>query len=149
MDRRNTSEATRHDTGFTLIELLIVIVILGVLATVTVFAARGVTTKGQTSACSTDKTTIQTATESYFAQYGSGTGVATGAYAAGYGYAGSTAQVAVAAPAGVAWVAGASPRDTLMNAGLLRSVPTNFFVLANGQLVISNAGCGTIGTNIG
>ncbi|MTA14881.1 MAG: prepilin-type N-terminal cleavage/methylation domain-containing protein, partial [Actinobacteria bacterium] len=41
----------KKDTGFTLVELLIVIVILGILATVTVFAVRGITDQGQTSAC--------------------------------------------------------------------------------------------------
>ena len=35
-----------QDKGFTLVELLIVIVILGILATVTVFAVRGITDPG-------------------------------------------------------------------------------------------------------
>ena len=39
-----------QDKGFTLVELLIVIVILGILATVTVFAVRGITDKGQENA---------------------------------------------------------------------------------------------------
>ena len=38
----------KQDKGFTLVELLIVIVILGILATVTVFAVRGITDQGQT-----------------------------------------------------------------------------------------------------
>ena len=63
----------RKDKGFTLVELLIVIVILGILATVTVFAVRGITDKGQTNACATDKVTLQTAVETYFAQYGGST----------------------------------------------------------------------------
>ena len=41
----------KKDKGFTLVELLIVIVILGILATITVFAVRGITDQGQTSAC--------------------------------------------------------------------------------------------------
>jgi prepilin-type N-terminal cleavage/methylation domain-containing protein len=41
----------KQDKGFTLVELLIVIVILGILATVTVFAVRGITDQGQNSAC--------------------------------------------------------------------------------------------------
>ncbi len=41
----------KQDKGFTLVELLIVIVILGILATVTVFAVRGITDQGQDSAC--------------------------------------------------------------------------------------------------
>jgi prepilin-type N-terminal cleavage/methylation domain-containing protein len=36
----------KQDKGFTLVELLIVIVILGILATVTVFAVRGITDQG-------------------------------------------------------------------------------------------------------
>ncbi len=60
----------KKDKGFTLVELLIVIVILGILATVTVFAVRGITDKGQTSACQADKKTLETATEAYFAQNG-------------------------------------------------------------------------------
>ena len=60
----------KQDKGFTLVELLIVIVILGILATVTVFAVRGITDQGQTSACNADKKTIQTAVEAYYAQNG-------------------------------------------------------------------------------
>jgi prepilin-type N-terminal cleavage/methylation domain-containing protein len=37
----------KQDKGFTLVELLIVIVILGILATVTVFAVRGITDQGR------------------------------------------------------------------------------------------------------
>ena len=39
-----TIEDTRHDKGFSLVELLIVIVILGILATVVVFAVTGIST---------------------------------------------------------------------------------------------------------
>jgi prepilin-type N-terminal cleavage/methylation domain-containing protein len=58
-------EDTQHDKGFSLVELLIVIVILGILATVTVFAVTGITNKGKTSACQSDVKTIQTAEEAY------------------------------------------------------------------------------------
>jgi general secretion pathway protein G len=47
-----------QDKGFTLVELLIVIVILGILATVTVFAVRGITDKGQENACSVELRTL-------------------------------------------------------------------------------------------
>ena len=60
----------KQDKGFTLVELLIVIVILGILATVTVFAVRGITDQGQKSACDADKQTMETAIEAYFAQNG-------------------------------------------------------------------------------
>jgi prepilin-type N-terminal cleavage/methylation domain-containing protein len=60
----------KNDEGFTLIELLIVIVILGILATVVVFAVGGITTRGKESACDADRNTIEVAIEAYNAQYG-------------------------------------------------------------------------------
>ena len=62
----------KQDEGFTLIELLIVIVILGILATVVVFSVRGITDQGQDSACAADAKTVEVALEAYYAQYGSG-----------------------------------------------------------------------------
>lgn len=61
---------SKQDKGFTLVELLIVIVILGILATVTVFAVTGITNKGKTSACQSDAKTLQTAEEAYSANTG-------------------------------------------------------------------------------
>ena len=58
----------KQDEGFTLIELLIVIVILGILATVVVFAVGGITDRGQDSACDTDRATLEVAVEAYFAK---------------------------------------------------------------------------------
>jgi general secretion pathway protein G len=60
----------KQDEGFTLIELLIVIVILGILATVVVFSVRGITDQGQDSACAADAKTLEVAVEAYYAQYG-------------------------------------------------------------------------------
>ena len=63
----------KQDKGFTLVELLIVIVILGILATVTVFAVRGITDQGNDSACAADLKTNEVAIETYYAQFGTGT----------------------------------------------------------------------------
>jgi prepilin-type N-terminal cleavage/methylation domain-containing protein len=59
----------KQDKGFTLVELLIVIVILGILATVTVFAVRGITDRGQENACDVDQRTLDTSIEAFYAQY--------------------------------------------------------------------------------
>ncbi len=56
--------------GFTLVELLVVIVILGILAAVVVFAVNGIQDRGQNSACSTDASTVRTAVEAYRAKAG-------------------------------------------------------------------------------
>jgi prepilin-type N-terminal cleavage/methylation domain-containing protein len=64
-----TQRAMRHEEGFTLIELLIVIVILGILATVVVFAVSGITDRGKKSSCAADKATVETAIEAYDANY--------------------------------------------------------------------------------
>ncbi len=53
--------------GFTLIELLVVIVILGVLGAVVVFSVRGVTEDSEQASCRTEKRTISTAVEAYYA----------------------------------------------------------------------------------
>jgi general secretion pathway protein G len=54
--------------GFTLVELLVVIVILGILAAVVVFAVNGISDRGQTAACATDSATLRTAVEAYRAK---------------------------------------------------------------------------------
>ena len=60
----------REEGGFTLIELMIVIVILGVLAVIVLFAVGGITDRGTSAACKTDVSTIQTGVEAYFAKTG-------------------------------------------------------------------------------
>ena len=60
--------ARQNEDGFTLVELLIVIVILGVLAGIVVFAVNGITDRGELAACKADVQSVQTATEAYYAK---------------------------------------------------------------------------------
>lgn len=63
-DRRDVS----CQGGFTLVELLVVVVILGILSVVVVFAVRGSGDKGRPAAVATDERIIRTALEVYCAQ---------------------------------------------------------------------------------
>ena len=121
-------ESKGKNKGFTLIELLIVIVILGILAAVTVFAVRGITDKGTTSACASDKATVATAAEAYFAQYG-GTAIQTDGKAL---------------PGQTVILASATAGDyygTLVNAGYLRSPSTKYTISADGKTLTGVSPC--------
>jgi prepilin-type N-terminal cleavage/methylation domain-containing protein len=65
------SEKNLPQKGFTLVELLVVIVILGILAAVVVFAVSGSTSKAKDSACKSELSSLQTAVEAYNASTGS------------------------------------------------------------------------------
>jgi len=58
------------DAGFTLIELLIVVVILGVLAGIVVFAVSAFNNDGVTAACRSDVKNVEIASEAYYAKTG-------------------------------------------------------------------------------
>jgi prepilin-type N-terminal cleavage/methylation domain-containing protein len=60
----------RRDAGFTLVEIVIVVVVLGILASVVAFTIRGITDSGETSACGADARTLETAADVYMAREG-------------------------------------------------------------------------------
>jgi prepilin-type N-terminal cleavage/methylation domain-containing protein len=61
-------EARKNESGFTLIELLIVIVILGVLAGIVVFAVGAFNNDGKVAACKSDVKNVEIAQEAYLAK---------------------------------------------------------------------------------
>ena len=61
-------EARKNESGFTLIELLIVIVILGVLAGIVVFAVGAFNDDGKAAACKADQKNLEIASEAYYAK---------------------------------------------------------------------------------
>jgi general secretion pathway protein G len=68
--RQRLLEARRQESGFTLIELLIVIVILGVLAGVVVFAVGAFNDRGEKAACKADVKAVEVGVEAYRANRG-------------------------------------------------------------------------------
>ena len=60
----------RRDDGFTLIELLIVIIILGILATIVIFATGTFNSDSKTAACKSNAKIMNTAESAYAAQHG-------------------------------------------------------------------------------
>jgi prepilin-type N-terminal cleavage/methylation domain-containing protein len=70
--------AGEMDQGFTLIELLIVIVVLGILAAVVIFALGGITGKSAAASCSADGATVSTAEAAFIAENPSYTDTAAG-----------------------------------------------------------------------
>lgn len=67
---RRRREELGDEGGFTLIELLIVIVILGILAAIVVFAVQNLTSQSAKASCGSDYKTVETSLETYKAQVG-------------------------------------------------------------------------------
>jgi general secretion pathway protein G len=68
MLRQRIRDIRKSDKGFTLIELLIVIIILGVLAGIVVFAVGAFNDRGVNAACKSDKKIVEVATEAFKAK---------------------------------------------------------------------------------
>jgi general secretion pathway protein G len=67
---RQRRDERGEEGGFTLIELLIVVVILGILAAIVVFAVQNFTGTSAQSSCKTDYKSVETAAEAYKANTG-------------------------------------------------------------------------------
>ena len=66
--RQRIRAVRENESGFTLIELLIVIVILGVLSGIVVFAVGAFNDDGKAAACKADKKNVEIAAEAYYAK---------------------------------------------------------------------------------
>ena len=63
--RSHRKTRTEQNAGFTLVELLVVIVVLGILASVVVFSLAGVTGQSVVSACQADVKSVQVAISAF------------------------------------------------------------------------------------
>jgi general secretion pathway protein G len=68
--RKSIAAARNDEQGFTLIELLIVIVVLGILASIVVFGVATFRSDAQTAACKSDLKTVSVAADAFNAKTG-------------------------------------------------------------------------------
>ena len=66
--RRESGCGGPGEEGFTLIELLIVIIVMGILAAIVVFALSGVTGLSAQTACNADAKSVEVAVQTYYTQ---------------------------------------------------------------------------------
>ncbi len=120
MGMSSSDNGPARPDGFTMIELLIVIVVLGVLATVVVGSVAGIVDRGEEATCEDEAHVLSVAAESYFAQVGGTVIPATGADADRY-------------------------ERTLMLQGLVREPSDLYDIDGSGEVVISpNSRCTTL-----
>ena len=70
-NRIRDARSGNSEAGFTLVELLIVIVVLGILASIVVFGVGTFRADAKASACAADKKTVSVAADAWIAKNGS------------------------------------------------------------------------------
>jgi type II secretion system protein G len=144
LDRlRKRHSGEEPESGFTLIELLIVVVILGILAAIVVFAVQNLSGQSAQSACQSDVRTVESAAELYRAQAGAYPGgtLDPGSTPAPYGKAISTNPQPATLDAGIQALMGTVTFPNGPYGPWLKEAPLN----ANHyEIVLSDDGKGTV-----